>query len=167
MRGLVYVMLGLFGLWLQVTLAGTLAVGGIRPNLVLLVLLAAGLRWQDPWVFIFGALVGLAMDSFSHGYLGVYGISYLVAAVLARATGKAINEQNVVLNFFLVLVLSLAEGMISLGLFNYMDEDLPWWRWLFTRVLPGSFYTALLAPVFFPLLIFLERRLKLSAPELE
>ena len=167
MRGLVYVILGLFALWFQVTLAGSLALGGIRPNLMLLLLLVVGLRWQDPWVFLFGALVGLGMDSFSHGYLGVYGISYFMAGVLARATGQAINEQNVVLNFFLILVLSLAEGAISLGLFNYLDESLPGWTWFFSRVLPGSLYTAFLAPLAFPLIIFIERSLKLSTPELD
>ncbi|MDH4247647.1 MAG: rod shape-determining protein MreD [Deltaproteobacteria bacterium] len=167
MRGLVYVMLGLCGLWLQVTLAGSLAVGGIRPNLMLLLLLVVGLRWQDPWVFLFGALVGLAMDSFSHGILGLYAISYLLSSVFARATGQAINEQNVALNFLLVLMLSLTEGMISLGIFDYLNDSVPWWSWFFTRVIPGALYTALLSPVAFPLVIFLERSLKLSTPELE
>ena len=65
-------------LGLQVTIAPSLSLWGQKPNLALIILLLLGFRWMDPWLFILGAAMGLAVDVFSHGILGVYGISFLM-----------------------------------------------------------------------------------------
>ena len=63
MKVLVHLLIGVAGLWLQSTVAPLVAIGGIRPNLMLLILLVLVLRWPSPWLFVFGGLAGLARDT--------------------------------------------------------------------------------------------------------
>ncbi len=154
MKLLLYVVLGLLGVWLQITLAPSLAIFGIKPNLALLTLLAAGVRWREPWLFIYAALVGLALDALTHGALGVYGISFFVTAIVARQAGGSIYENNAFTGILAVAALSVLQGLISTTLFYVLDAGVPWWRWTMLRVLPEAFYNALLAPL---ALLALER----------
>ncbi|HEX7929077.1 MAG TPA: rod shape-determining protein MreD [bacterium] len=160
MKALVHLLIGVLGLWLQTTLAPMIAIGGIRPNLMLLFLLILVLRWPSPWLFVFGALAGLALDSFSSGLLGVYALSFFAIAIIARMAGSAIYENNLISNIVVVFGLTLVHGGIALGIFRFLNPGVPWWWWMFSRVVPEALYTAACAPVVFWLHEKLERRLQ-------
>lgn len=167
MKFLLYSLTGLGAIWLQLTLVMSLGIGGVRPNLVLAVLVVLGLRWMDPWLFVFGALIGLTMDSFSHGMLGIYAMSYVVVALVTRYIGASVYENNLVFNLAGVFMFALLEGIVSLTILNYIDPELGWWMLLFTRVLPGALYTSLLGPPLFIGLKHLEKYFKISEPEVQ
>jgi rod shape-determining protein MreD len=160
MKVLIHVLIGVLGLWLQATVAPLIAVGGIRPNLLLVILLVLVLRWPSPWLFVFGALAGLALDSFSSGLLGVYAISFFAISVAARTAGGAIYENNLVSNVAVVFALTVLHGALALGLFKFLDPGVHWWWWMTTRVVPEALYNAVLAPLFFWAHDRLERHLQ-------
>jgi rod shape-determining protein MreD len=164
MTGFVYAGVGLFMLWGQVSLAPHLAIGGIKPNLVLLSVLVLQVRWLHPWAFLFAAVAGLAVDSFSHGLLGVYAASYVVTAVLGRRLALLIYENSWPFTVLLVAGLTVLEGLVALAVLSLLDEHVPWFPWLFTRVLPQALYHALLCPFALWGVERLERVLKLAAP---
>lgn len=157
MKLLVYTGIGLAALWLQLTVAPLIAVWGIRPNVVLLTVAVMGLRWLEPWLFIYGALTGLALDAFSHNLLGVYAISLFAVSFLARLIGVSMYENSLLLGMGSVFALSLADGLIAATLFNLLDGTVPWWAWVGTRVLPAALLNALLSPAVFLVLGRLER----------
>jgi rod shape-determining protein MreD len=165
MKALMYVGLALLTLGLQITVVPNLAVWGVRPNLVLVTLLAVALRWRDTFVFVYAALLGVALDSFSHGVLGVYGISFFGVALAARVAGGAMYEDNILSGTMAVFGLSLLEGIVFTSVFRVLDREVPWWNWVLARVLPGSLYNALLAPFVFMGLMRLERWLRVQARE--
>jgi len=165
MKALLYAGLALLTLWLQITVVPSLAVWGVRPNLVLVTLLAVALRWRDTFVFAYAALLGVALDSFTHGVLGAYGLSFFAAALAARLAGGAMYEDNLLLGAVAVFGLCLLEGAVFAGVFRVLDRQIPWWNWIFTRVLPGSLYNALLAPLVLMGLMRLERWLAVQARE--
>ncbi len=158
MNPLVYLAMGLSMLWLQVTLAGSMAIWGVAPNLLLLTVLLCGLRWQDRWQFAYAALAGLACDVFSHGMLGVYGLSFFLVSYAARLAGIAMYESNPLSLMVLVGGLSVMEGVLSTTIFNLLDGGAPWWHWLFTAVLPVALYHAVLTPLFLLAFERIERR---------
>ena len=145
--------------WMQITLAPHLAVFGYKPNLLLITVLIFGLRWINPWLFVYAAVAGLAQDVYSHGLLGVYGLSFLAAAALANLTGKLIFEQNTLVIALIVVGLSIVEGMIALTLLNILSSDALWLSWFFGRVIPQALYHGALTPLFLFGLNRLERRL--------
>lgn len=149
MKILLYLGIGISSVWLQLTVAPLLEVWGTKPNLVLVGMLAMGIFWMEPWLFIYAALAGLALDVFSHGILGIYGLSFFCVSFLARIAGASIYENNMLFALLSVFGLSLGEGMISLALLNILDSSVPWWFWLFTQVVPNAVYNTLVAPVLF------------------
>lgn len=159
MKVLVHGVIGLLGLWLQSTVAPSIAIAHIRPNLMLLTLIVLVLRWPSPWLVIYGAAAGLALDSFSHGMLGVYAISFLLIAVATRMAGDAIYENNLLSSVLVVLAMTVLHGALALGIFRLLDASTPWWWWMLTRVIPEAVYTAALSPLVFLAHDRLERRL--------
>jgi rod shape-determining protein MreD len=162
MKPLYAALVGLSAFWLQVTVAPSLTVFGVRPNLPLMTVSLVGMRWVHPGMFVYAALSGLALDSFSHGVLGVYGISFLVTAALANVAGLLIYEQNPLFIALAVLVLSAAESLVSLMLLEMLGSEVAWGAWLLGRALPASVYHAALTPVLVKGLDRLERFLRLT-----
>jgi rod shape-determining protein MreD len=140
----------------------SLSVFGVHPNLPLMTIALFGMRWLHPGLYLYAALAGLAEDSFSHGVLGVYGISFLITAALANAAGILIYEQNPLFTALAVTVLTFAEGVASLVLFSTLGSEVAWASWLLGRVLPASVYHGILTPVVFRVLRRLESTLRLT-----
>lgn len=163
MKALTYFGLALLTLGLQITVVPSLAIWGVRPNLALVTLLALTLRWRDVFVFAYAAALGVALDSFSHGLLGAYGISFFAVSLVARLAGQAMYEDSILSATLVVFGLSLVEGIVFTSVFRVLDRDVGWWGWVFFRVLPGSVYNAALAPPVFLSLARLERWLKLQS----
>jgi rod shape-determining protein MreD len=162
MKALVYAGLAFLSLGLQITVIPNLSIWGIRPDIVLVTLLAVTLRWRDTFIFVYAAALGVALDSFSHGLLGVYGISFFAVTFAARLAGAAMYEDNILSATLAVFGLSLIEGLGFVSIYKVLDKQVGWWSWMFFRVLPGSFYNAVCAPIVFLALAKLERWLKLE-----
>jgi len=157
-----YIGFGLTALWLQLTLAPLLSVFGYKPNIALMILLLLGFRWRDEWLFLFGAVLGLMMDVFSHGVLGLYGISFFSAAFLSRYTGESIYENNLLISMGVISALSFGHGFVAVSLFESFYPEIPWWEWMFFKELPLAFIHGLYTPLLFLPLVWLEKRLKLT-----
>ena len=159
MKPWLYGGIGFCALWFQLSVSPHLALFGLKPNFLLLTVLVLGLRWKDRWLFLYAVGAGLALDVFSHGMLGLYGLSFFFIAFLARLAGGSIYENTWWITASLVFGLSLAEGIFSLTLFEIVAVETPWWSWLFGEVIPVSLYHALLSPL---LLIGVARLEKLA-----
>jgi rod shape-determining protein MreD len=157
MKLLIYAGIGIVTLWLQLTVAPLIAPFGYKPDLLLLSVLVIGMRWLEPWLFLYGVWAGLAKDVFSHGALGVYGLSFFAISFLARYIGVSVYENSIVLGMASVFALSLVHGMLALTLFDWLDPSVPWWHWLFTEVVPTALVNALWSPVAFYGIARLER----------
>ena len=132
-------------LWLELVFGPLLSIGSSKPSLLLLTVLLLALRHTPPWIFILGTLAGLARDLFSHGLLGLYGISFFVTVILARWLGLMVYERNALFTFVAIGALATIEGGVALFLMNWMDPTVPWWGWLGTRVIPLALFHAVLA----------------------
>ena len=162
MKRWLYLGIGIGALWIQLTVFSWLSVFGLKPNLLLLTVLVLGLRWMEPWLFVYAALAGLALDVFSHGVLGIYGLSMFLTAFAALYVGNAMYENSLWFIVSAVAGLSLFEGVVSVSIFEMLDPNVPWWNWLLTRSLPVSVYHGFLAPFLLWGMIRLERLLKIG-----
>ena len=156
MRPLHLAMAGLAAFWLQVTIAPHVSPFGIRPDLLLLTVILLGIRWVHPGLYVYAALAGLAQDSFSHGLLGVYGISFLATGALANLVGLLIYEQSALFIMGAVFALTLAEGLVALSVLRTIGSEIAWVSWFFGSVAPQAIYHALLTP----LILWGQRRMQ-------
>lgn len=156
MRPLALTGVGLGALWLQLSLSPLIAIAGFKPNLILVFMLVISLRWAGPWLFIYAALSGLAQDAFSHGLLGVYAFSFFLVFFPARQAGITVFEKNQIYAVVGVFILTLAEGLISVSVFEYLDPSVPWWNWMLGKVAPGAVFNSVLTPPVWYLLSRLE-----------
>jgi len=157
MKGVLYAGLALLALGLQITVVPDLSIWGIRPDVVLVTVLAVTIRWRDKFVFVYAAALGVALDSFTHGVLGVSGMSFFAAAIAAQLVGGALYGDSLVSFSTAVFALSLLEGIVFVVIFRALDSQVPWGSWLLTRVVPEAFYNALIAPAVFIGIARLER----------
>ena len=158
----VYAGLALIGLWLQLTVAPLISIFGGTPNLMLMMILMMALRWVEPWLFVYSAVTGLMLDVFSHGNLGLYGLSFFAITFITRYLAALLYENNILFTIAAVVAMSVLEGMFSLTLMEMIDESFYWWSWFFSRVIPVSLYHGLLAPLLLWGFVKLENLLKLG-----
>ena len=138
-------------LFLQCTLAGYVAVGGVRPDLVILSVIFFGLFLGRSAGLEAGAVAGLMTDLFSLDYFGinmvVYGITGLLAGSLRSSFARESKRSQVLLVFVCTAfamcvhfaVASAFSRSISLGFLEYLKAC----------VLPAGIYTALVSiPIF-------------------
>ncbi len=162
MKFLTFIGLGIVMLWLQLTVAPLMALFGYKPNLLLLSVVVIGLRRLEPWLFLYAAFAGLSMDVFSHGLLGVYALSFFAVSFLSRLIGVSVYENSLLLGMGAVFAISLVEGLVSVTLFAWLDETVPWWHWMLADVVPTAMVNALWSPLVFYGLSRLERWARLS-----
>lgn len=147
MKPLHVAVIGLAAFWLQVTLVPQISLFGVRPDLLLMSVVLLGMRWVHPGLYVYAALAGLALDSVSHGLLGVYGIGFLVTGALANLAGLLIYEQNTMIIMGAVAALTLAEGLVVLIVLDLMAGESHWLGWYFGAILPQAVYHAALTPL--------------------
>ena len=162
MKFLLFAGIGIVTLWLQLTVAPLVSLFGYKPNLLLLTVAVIGLRWLEPWLFLYGVFAGISLDVFSHDVLGVYALSFFAISFLSRVIGVSMYENSLLVGVASVFGISLVEGIISITLFQFLDDSVPWWRWLATQVLPGAIVNALWSPLAFYALSRLERWVRVS-----
>lgn len=146
MKPWLFLGIGIGSLWMQLAITSHGTIFGLKPNLMLIVVLLIALRRQEPWLFLYAAPAGLALDVFSHGVVGVYGISFFLVSLLALYAARAVYEHNIWFTVGGVAGLSLAEGVISSSIFEILDPTTPWWSWFLRRVIPLAILHGLLAP---------------------
>jgi rod shape-determining protein MreD len=121
-----------------------------------------GLRWTEPWLFLYAVCAGLSLDTFSHGVLGVYALSFFAISFLSRYVGISVYENSLLLGMGAVFGISLVEGLVSVTLFDWLDETVPWWHWMLADVVPTALVNALWSPLVFFGLARLERWVRLT-----
>ena len=145
----------------HVAIAPHLSIVGVRPNLLLLTVILVGVQWVHPGFFVLAALFGLSQDSFSHGWLGLYGVTFVFTGVLANLLGRLIYEHNLLFVMGIVFGLSLFHGAVALVLLSIVGSDSAWASWFFAWVLPQAVYHAVLTPL---ALLLLRRLARLVPP---
>lgn len=133
-------------MWLQLAFAPWIALGQIKPSFPLLFVIL--IAWHGgPGVVLPAGLLGLAQDVFSHGLLGVYGLSYALSSLFAWRGALLLGSRNVWTLIVVVFVISLVESGLSALILNGLETRIPFWRTFGGAYLPSAIYNALLTPL--------------------
>lgn len=134
--------LGLFQLtWLQY-----FGFFGVKPDLLLVSVVIAGLFLRIRWAILFGASVGIFKDIFG---LNIFGLNILLFgcwSFLAAKICRKVSIEDAASAAFLVFVIALLQNIVSGLAVFYSGASIPFG--IFSRiVILGSLYTGLTLPL--------------------
>jgi rod shape-determining protein MreD len=153
-RFIFYLFLGIIFLTLQSTLLASLHIQRIRPDLVLILTLYLGLFYSPVSGGILALFLGFLMDLFSGNSFGLYTLSRPFIFYIAQFSRGRFYLESYRSQFFFIFVLSLVEGLLIFLILEVLNP-VPsghLYLLLFHFLLPQSFLTGLLTPIFFTLI---------------
>lgn len=136
-------------LFLQVTLLNFITIWGVKPDLVLMVVVFnAFLRGPGEGALV-GFLGGLFVDLAAGSYIGLNALSDMAVGYLSGLTESKLYKDSSVIIVLLVWVSSFAAQVLNYILLSSVDVYFSPGAALFWVIMPAATYTALLAPLFY------------------
>jgi rod shape-determining protein MreD len=135
-----------------------LSVLGGRPNLIILAVIAWALRRGSAEGAVWGFMGGLLLDLFSGGPLGAMSLSLLViGSVAGRRWGQQLGSTFLQI-VLLALGLCFAYHVLLLLILGWTGVPVYWTYSLQRVAAPSAILNALLAPLVYVPLVWLDRR---------
>jgi rod shape-determining protein MreD len=142
----------------QATALPALKVLGVKPELMLLTVLAwslvRGVEEGLFWAFV----GGLMLDLFSGGPLGASALALLVVSFLSGLTEGSVTRTGFLMPMVMALLGTLLYQVVFLLVVQIARGSVPWADSLFQVTLPSLVVNALLMPVVFYALAWLDRK---------
>lgn len=148
--------LGLAAL-LQVSLLPTLHVGGVYPNLPLMVVVAWALLRGSRSAVIWALIAGLWLDLLSSRSFGGYTLGLVVAAYLAGLAGQTVYRPTIPFALVMAAVATVVQGAIQMALLGLSGGTFSPPDALLRLVLPEIVYNCVVMLLVFPLLSWVNR----------
>lgn len=149
---------------LQATVLPELTILGVKPELMLLMVLAWSLLRGPEEGLVWAFMGGLALDLFSGGPFGASTLGLLAVSFLSGLTEPSVIRTSFVLPMGAALVGTLLYQSLFLLVVQLTRGTVPWTDSLFQVTLPSLAVNALLMPVIFQALAWLDR--KTGRPEI-
>jgi rod shape-determining protein MreD len=160
-RGLLYylmVPLLLLAALLQSTAANRLEIGGVKPDLVLLLIISGSLIYGSRPSVVWAFVGGLCLDVFSGGPLGSSSLALMSAAVVAGIGHRTLSRYNLLVPIGITLLGSFAYSVTYMGILALLNalqvvrHSLPLVSTVQYIVLPAALYNAILMVCVMPFL---------------
>jgi rod shape-determining protein MreD len=138
-------LLALFGVCLlQSSVIPRLAIGGIQPDLFLVLIFGLSLSAGPEMATAAGFLMGLYQDSLSGGPLGLNAFTLSLIGFLVSRVSRQMKTAELPGRFALLFLAGLLSGLITLFVLRFFRVPRPLASTLLQTVLPGAMYTAIL-----------------------
>jgi rod shape-determining protein MreD len=147
MKPLVYFTILLFITPVQAGLLEPLSLGGIKPDLALVLIYIIGLTTGPTEAALAGTAIGLVQDIGSASFFGFAGLTRGLIGLSAGELGRRVLDLTSPSNSVFMAAFSLLEG-ICIALFLQMfNGSVPFFSLLAGRILPQALYTGVLGAV--------------------
>ncbi|MCL6636060.1 MAG: rod shape-determining protein MreD, partial [Peptococcaceae bacterium] len=134
---------------LQTTVLDYLSVAGVKPDLVMLMIVFNGFLLGPREGAFLGFAGGVVEDLFSGSYIGLNALSKMAAGCLAGAAGERLYKESAVVAAGVTLFSTFAGMVVNYLLLLYLDVHVSPFYALLRVALPTAAYTAVLAPFLF------------------
>ena len=126
----------------QAVLLSPFSLGGIRPDLFLLLVFFLSLRCVEETATLQGFLIGLCQDALSGGPLGLYAFTYSLLGFLTARVSHDVFTGSLLAQFWLLLGGCAAAGGITFILLTFFLGPPPLITTFLWVIAPEAFYTA-------------------------
>jgi rod shape-determining protein MreD len=143
---------------LQVSVAPQIAVFGVVPNFVFLVVVTLALLEGPVTGCAAGFIGGLLFDLLGASVVGPYALVFCVAGYTAGLMNAHMFAEGWLLPVSVVFIASVGAEITYGVMMAVLDIGLPFWSALIRIMLPGAVYNTVLAVLLYPLMTRLLRR---------
>jgi rod shape-determining protein MreD len=151
------------GALLQSSLAPHLSVIGVKPGIVLtLVVSWSVIRGASEGV-TWGFIGGMALDLLSGAPVGLSALTLMMVGFLTNLGGTSLFKSSLVLPLFAVFAASVLSDAVQLVLLQGFGWNLPWWEAMASVAVPAAILNAVLMPIVYLPLQWLNRRAQTEA----
>jgi rod shape-determining protein MreD len=131
---------------LQVTVLDNFRVLNVKPDLLLIMTVIAGLSFEMTWVLIFSILAGLFKDLFGTNTFGLNAVFFAVWGYLVFRANKEVNLDYFLIKFALMALVALANSIVNAAALIYFGNAVPFGVML-RGVILNTAYTAAVFPL--------------------
>lgn len=147
----------LIGFVLQTTLFQALSLGGISPNILIIITAAYGFMFDKKCGMTVGFICGLLMDIFYGNVLGFYALVYLYIGAANGAFHSIFYQEDIKLPLVLILASDFAYSFTCYVLLYLLRGRFHFIYYLRNIVLPEIVYTIFITVFLYPFILFLNR----------
>lgn len=143
---------------LQCSVLSALSLGGIVPNLLLILTSAYGLIRGEKDGLLIGFFCGLLLDILFSDFLGFYALLMMYIGFLNGKLNRAYYPEDYKLPIALIVISDLTYGLICYVLLFLLRGKFYFFYYLGHVILPEVVYTVVAAIVLYPLILFTEQK---------
>jgi len=137
---------------IQVNMPDYFKIFGVKPNLLLIAVVAAATHYRLRWVLFFSIISGIFMDAFSARYFALNTALFIFWGVAIYKLSRKIDIDNNFRRFVLIMVVVLLHNIISAVALLYLGNSIP--LGIILRII---FFECLYTAFILPLLSILTR----------
>ena len=142
---------------LQCSVLSALSLGGIVPNLLLILTSAYGLIRGEKDGLLIGFFCGLLLDILFSDFLGFYALLMMYIGFLNGKLNRAYYPEDYKLPIALIVISDLTYGLICYVLLFLLRGKFYFFYYLGHVILPEVVYTVVAAIVLYPMILFAEQ----------
>ncbi len=135
---------------MQSTLLSQFTIGGIAPNLLIIIVATVGFIHGNKFGMITGFAAGLILDIYFGSVIGLYAMIYMYIGYINGLFKKILYEGDFKLPFGLIIASDLLYGHICYVCMFLIKGDFRYLYYLRSVILPEVVYTSVIACVLFP-----------------
>ena len=150
---------------LQSTVFPSLALGGIIPNLMIVVTASYGFMRGRKTGLLVGFFSGFVMDMFSGSVLGFYALIYMYIGYLNGIFRKMFFPEDIKLPIALIVGSDFLYNMVIYVLTFFLKGRFRFLYYFLNIIIPEMVYTIVVTCVLYPLLLLVESCLERNKKE--
>ena len=150
---------------LQSTVFHSLSLGGIIPNLMIILTASYGFMRGRKSGLLIGFFSGLLMDIFFSDILGFYALLYMYIGYLNGVFKKMFYPEDIKLPIALIVGSDFLYNILIYLLTFLLNGRFQFLYYFFNIMIPEMVYTIIVTCIFYPLLLFSESLLERNGKE--
>ena len=160
LRKIVVVLLILLFFVLQCSVFNSLAMGGIIPNLMIILTSSFGFMRGEKEGLLIGFSCGLLCDIFFGSFLGFYAMVMMYIGFVNGKFSRIFYPEDIKLPLILILVSDIGYNFVCYCLLFLLRGRLELGYYFLHVILPEAVYTIVIAFAVYPLLLLIHKRLE-------
>ncbi len=145
---------------LQSTVFKSIAFGGIIPNLMIVLTASFGFMRGEKAGILFGFFCGLLADIFFGSVIGLYALIYMYIGYANGKFNMIFYPEDIKLPLALIFVSDMAYGLLSYIILFLMRGRFHFTYYLIHIILPEMVYTIVVTLIFYPFLLWINKKLE-------
>ena len=145
---------------LQSTVFKSIAFGGIIPKLMNVLTASFGFMRGEKAGILFGFFCGLLADIFFGSVIGLYAMIYMYIGYANGKFNMIFYPEDIKLPLALIFVSDMAYGLLSYIILFLMRGRFHFTYYLIHIILPEMVYTIVVTLIFYPFLLWINKKLE-------